>query len=104
MASVRWTLGAREDLREIVSFISRHSETYAAALAGRIVAAVDRLETHLMLGRIVPELEDENIREIIVGNYRIVYQIDEPNIGIIAVVHGGRDLIRRLSGDPWDFR
>ena len=35
MASVRWTVGAKEDLREIVAFISKDSETYAATIAGR---------------------------------------------------------------------
>ncbi len=103
MASVQWTLGAREDLRGIVSFIGQHSEAYGAALAGRIVAAVDRLETHPMLGRMVPEYGDETVREIIVGNYRVVYQFEDPAVGIVAIVHGNRDLIRRLGREPWDL-
>lgn len=103
MASVRWTVGAREDLREIVEYISRDSTTYAAATAGRIVAAVERLRRHPKLGRIVPEYEDETIRELIVGSYRVVYRFRGQRIGIIAVVHGSRDLLRRLTDEPWDF-
>lgn len=41
MASVVWTIGAREDLRRLIIFIGSDSETYAAALVGRIMPAVD---------------------------------------------------------------
>jgi plasmid stabilization system protein ParE len=104
MASVRWTVGAREDLQGIVTFIGRHSEIYSAALATRIVLAVDRLEAYPMLGRMVPEYNQENLREIIVGNYRVVYKFDGPDIGIVAVSHGSRNLVRRLGAEPWDFQ
>jgi plasmid stabilization system protein ParE len=104
VASVRWTLGAREDLREIVEYIGEDSPAYAAATAGRIVTGAGRLTRHPKLGRIVPEYADESIREVIVGNYRVVYRLRESRIGIIAVVHGSRDLLRRLTEEPWDFQ
>ncbi len=104
MASVRWTVGAREDLRGTVYFVSRYSEMYGAALAARIVSSVDRLETFPMLGRMVPEYSDENLREIIVGNYRVVYLFDGSDIGIVAVVHGSRNIVGRLGREPWDIR
>ena len=72
MASIRLTVRAREDLRGTVYFVSRYSEMYGAALAARIVSSVDRFETFPMLGRMVPGYSDENLREIIVGNYRVV--------------------------------
>lgn len=103
MASIRWTLGARDDLREIVDYISQDSTTYAAATAGRIVAAVARLRRHPRLGRVVPEYRDETIRELIVGTYRVVYRLREQRIGIVAVAHGSRDLLMRLTDKPWDF-
>ncbi len=103
MASIRWTVGAREDLREIVEYVSQGSTTYAGAIAGRIVAAVERLRRHPQMGRIVPEYEDATIRELIVGSYRVVYRLRRQRIGIIAVVHGSRDLFRRLTDEPWDF-
>ena len=103
MASIRWTVGAQQDLRMIVEYISRDSATYAAAIAGRIVAVVERLRLHPKLGRVVPEYEDETIRELIVGNYRVVYRFRGQRVGLIAVVHGGRELLRRLTDKPWDF-
>ena len=77
---------------------------YGAALTARIVSSVDRLETFPMLGRIVPEYSDENLREIIVGNYRVVYLFDGSDIGIVAVVHGSRNMVGRLGIEPWVIR
>ncbi len=103
MAAVRRTLGVRQDLHVAVAFIRKDSEVYAAAVALRIVSAVDRLELHPNLGRRVPEFNDETIRELIVGNYRIVYRIREPVVGIVAVIHGRRNLPAELSNEPWDL-
>lgn len=101
MAAVRWTVGALRDLRVIVEFIGHDSPTYAAATAGRVVAAVERLERHPKLGRKVPEFDDESIRELIVRNYRVVYRLGERRIGIVAVVHCSQDLLRRLPFAAW---
>ncbi|HXH10048.1 MAG TPA: type II toxin-antitoxin system RelE/ParE family toxin [Alphaproteobacteria bacterium] len=103
MASIIWTVGAQDDLRGIVEYIGRDSTVYAADVAGRIVSAVERLCRHPKLGRVVPEYEDETIRELIVGNYRVVYRLRRQRVGIVAIVHGSRDLLRRFSGEPWDF-
>lgn len=103
MATVRWTVGARGDLRDIVAYVSQDSAVYAAALAGRIVAAVERLRRFPSRGRIVPEYEDPTIRELIVGNYRVVYRFQRLRVGIVAIVHASRDLLRRLPSAPWDI-
>jgi plasmid stabilization system protein ParE len=103
VASIHWTLDAQEDLRQIVLYVGRDSATYAAALAGRILATVDVLRRHPKLGRVVPEYGDETLREVIVSSYRVVHRVRGRRIGIVAVVHGSRDLLRRLPPEPWDF-
>ncbi len=103
MATICWTVGARADLREVVEYIARDSLVYAAATAGRIEQAVERLGRLPRLGRIVPEYEDESLREIVVGNYRVVYRLQAGVVGIVAVVHASRDLLRRRGLDPWDI-
>ncbi len=60
--------------------------------AHRIVTAVSRLETFAGAGRIVPEFEDESIREIIVGDYRVVYRRRDDVCEILTVWHGARPL------------
>ncbi len=103
MATIRWTVGARADLREVAEYIARDSLVYAAATAGHIEEAVERLERFPKLGRVVPEYGDESLREIVVGNYRVVYRLRAALVGIVAVVHASRDLLRRRGLDPWDL-
>ena len=57
----------------------------------------------LMLGRVVSEFENETIRELVVGNYRVVYRLRGQRVGVIAVVYGSRDLLKRISREPWVF-
>ncbi len=103
MAAIRWTLGAQQDLQAAVEYIARHSPTYAAATADRVISAIERLRRQPRLGRIVPEFADESLRELIVGNYRIVYRYARKRVGIVAVVHGSRSLLKRFSGAKWVF-
>ncbi len=86
MVKVIWTDSAIQDLNDIGDFISKDSIRYAEITVEKLFYAVDILMTYPNIGRIVPEFEDENIRELIHGNYRIVYQlIDEFRIDILTV-------------------
>ena len=63
MAQVRWTPQAADDLEAICLFIARDSFELAATFADRVLRATDRLVSYPRLGRAVPELGIENIRE-----------------------------------------
>lgn len=100
MAQVRWTPQALDDLDAICLFIARDAPQVAAVFADRAFCATDRLVDHPRLGRIVPELEIETIREIILGNYRIIYRIREDEVQIVTVHHGARLLnIGKMEGE-----
>ena len=43
-------------------------------------------------GRVVPELGDPNVRELIVGNYRLIHEVTPESVFILVVIHGARDL------------
>jgi addiction module RelE/StbE family toxin len=73
---VRWTEQAVGDLRSIREFIERDSPRYGRLVAERLYDATSRLESFPLSGRIVPELGREDVRELIVGDYRLVYRID----------------------------
>jgi plasmid stabilization system protein ParE len=73
MAQIRWTIQAAEDTETICKFIAKDAKTYARVFARNVFQAIKRLEKFPKLGRVVPELSNENIREIILGNYRIIY-------------------------------
>ena len=96
MIRVLWSRQAVEDVEAIKFYISRDSVRYAQLVAERIVEAVDRLTIFPQSGRIVPEVGDETIREVIFGNYRIVYRISDVGIEILTVFHASR--LFRLPG------
>jgi len=61
----------------------------------RIIEAVERLETFPEMGRRVPEAEEENIREIIFQNYRIIYRLETEQVLILTILHAPAILIKQ---------
>ena len=90
MAEVRWTPQASDDLEAITNFIAADSPHYASLFAIDVLASVKRLVTFPHSGRMVPELNDPTIREIILGNYRIVYRVRQDIVELLTVYHGAR--------------
>jgi addiction module RelE/StbE family toxin len=87
-----WTPLARDDLREIVRYIARDNPAAALRVGERILNSVEPLKKMPQMGRKVPERQDETIREIIRGNYRIIYRVrkDQQAIEIWRIWHGAR--------------
>ena len=90
MAEIKWTTQAAQDLEAITDFIAVDSPHYASLFAMDVVSAVERLATFPNSGRVVPELNDGEIREILLGNYRIVYRTNDDLVTILTVYHGAR--------------
>ena len=67
-----WTLQAIEDVEAIRVYVARDSVRYAALLVERIVAAVERLETFPLSGRVVPEFNDDSLRELLRGDASVL--------------------------------
>ena len=87
-----WTLRSREDLRDIATFIAKDNPAAALKLGDLIFTCVDSLEKFPELGRVVPERNQPNIREIVVKNYRLVYRVHQKEkfLEILRVWHGAR--------------
>src|SRR5690348_15739819 len=90
MVEVRWTPQAVEDLKSIAEFISRDSAYYAQLLVIDVLEATDRLALFPQSGRVVPELKNPSIREILLGNYRIVYRPQSTLCEILTIYHAAR--------------
>ena len=90
MTRVVWTRRAVENLEAIRTYIVRSSERYAALHAERLFAAADRLQHFPESGRIVPELQRPDIREVLVGSYRIVSLVGPGVVHVLPVFHGAR--------------
>jgi toxin ParE1/3/4 len=77
---VNWTEIAFEDLEGVEKYISRNSPYYAAVFIREVREASRSLSHFPLRGRIVPELSDNTIRELIVRNYRLIYKIQESDV------------------------
>jgi addiction module RelE/StbE family toxin len=98
MVEVKWTELAILDLNDIGEYISKDSIRYAEITIERLFVSIDILESNPYAGRVVPEFGTESIREIIKGNYRIVYRVvSEKRIDILSVHHSKR----LLSNNPF---
>lgn len=96
MVEVKITEKALNDLSAIGEFIARDSEKYAKATIQNIFETFKYLEDFPELGRIVPEINNKSIREVILGNYRIIYWIlSKKRIDIIAIHHSANILTKR---------
>jgi len=90
MAQVKWTPQAADDLDTIAEFISRDSPHYAGLLVADILQTLDQLVDFPRSGRVVPEIGDRSLREVILGNYRIIYRLRGEAAEILTVHHGAR--------------
>ena len=70
-----WSPAARDDLHDIVVFIARDNPNRAMSFGYELISETDRLQEFPLLGRIVPEYRNDNLREIIFRRYRIVYRV-----------------------------
>jgi addiction module RelE/StbE family toxin len=96
MVQINWTFQAKEDLKSISDYISRDSVHYAKLHVNKIRTRTKILKSHFKIGKIVTEIGDQNIRELIQGNYRIIYKIvSENQIDILTIHHSARDLSGR---------
>jgi len=92
---IKWAAPAREDLDEIIEYISASNIQYAVKVLDKIEKSVKTLDMFPERGRIVPELETYGYvlyREIIVDYWRIVYKIEQDVVYIMLVIDGRRNL------------
>jgi len=91
MVSIAWTALSKNDLQEIYDYISEDSERYASITVNKIYNRAQDIIYNIHIGRIVPELNVKSIREIIIGNYRLVYRVkSKDKVDILRVYHSAR--------------
>lgn len=83
---------ARQDIQSIVRYISLDSPKRGLEFGQLLIAKANSIGDHPNIGRIVPEIGDPDIREIIVRAYRVIYRINHQaeKIQIIRFWHGKR--------------
>ena len=90
MTRLVWTPQALADVEAIRGYIRRDSFRYAEITVARIILAVERLDQFPESGRVVPEVGRNNLPELILGNYRIVYRLIDGMAQVVTVHHSSR--------------
>lgn len=83
---------AHRDLRDIVRYISADSKVNAVRFGRFLISSTKRLTNFPEMGRVVPEIGNPNIREIIVRSYRVIYHVDHGDcrVDVLRFWHGAR--------------
>jgi addiction module RelE/StbE family toxin len=87
---IAWTREALNRLTEIEEYISKDSQQRAINFVNYLIDQGETLKDHPKIGRVVPEVGNENIRELIVKKYRIIYRVTDERIEILTVFEGHR--------------
>ena len=82
-----WSPLALDRTSEIAEYISQDNPAAAKKWVDNIFKKVGLLQFSPEIGRIVPEIERKEIRELIFGNYRIIYRLEKTNISILTIRH-----------------
>ena len=100
--TIRWTESAINDLEEVAEFIARDSRFYATTVVKEARKAARSLRVSAERGRVVPESNSSNIRELFLWKYRLIYKVTSHNVYILAFIHGARDLesLWKRRGEP----
>ncbi len=85
---IKWSPLSIDRVTEIALYIATDKVGAADKWIDSIFSDVEKLSKFPQSGRIVPEFKKENIRELIHGNYRIIYQVSQSEIEILTVRHG----------------
>ncbi|HJX34258.1 MAG TPA: type II toxin-antitoxin system RelE/ParE family toxin [Desulfatiglandales bacterium] len=87
-----WSPLAIDRDSEIDEYIARDKPSAAEKWIDKIFSKVEQIKSSPEIGRIVPEIRNEQFREVIYGNYRIIYRIEKKQISILTIRHGNQIL------------
>lgn len=92
MVQLNWTLLARNDLKAIFEYISKDSKKYAKLEILKIKSRTQVLKEQPLIGKEVIESGNIDVRELVEGNYRIIYKmVDNDSIDILTIHHCSRN-------------
>jgi plasmid stabilization system protein ParE len=95
--AVEWAGRAKSDLRLVVEYIRRNSPESARAFLTQVFQTTRSLSTFSERGRVVPDLNDPEVREVLVGRYRVFYEVHPDAVWIMRVLHTSQDVLLALG-------
>ncbi len=88
---VVWTANAANHLRAIHAYLAQNSPSYALQTVDRLTRGSEYVGEFPMVGRVVPEIGRQQVRELILESYRLMYHVRPNKVEVLAVLHGARD-------------
>lgn len=85
---IRWSPLAVDRASEIAQYIALDNPAAAEKWVDTAFAIVERLASFPESGRIVPEINSSDFRELLFGNYRIIYRVEGKRISVLTIRHG----------------
>lgn len=96
MVEIIWSELALKDLKGIHDYIAEDSFLYAERYVNVLISRVDILIKNPLSGRLVPEFQNKQLRQILEGSYRIIYHIlNDDKIAIVRIHHSSK-LLKKL--------
>ena len=93
MVKINWSRKSTIDLKNIYKYLAKNSLIFANKTRQKLYQKTQILKDFPEIDKIVPKFKLEPIRELIKGNYKIIYKISNPNlIEIVTIWHSSRDL------------
>ncbi len=96
---VKWSKPAGFDLKQIHDYIARDSKFYAQKISLEIIEKSEKLDLFPEIGRVVPEIGDPHIRELLIYSYRLVYEVFHDKIEVLALIHGKRNFMKEFVNE-----
>lgn len=93
MVRIVWSKNAINDLNNLANYFANDSPYYSKIIVKKIYKTISRLEQFPKSGRVIPEFDNENYREIIVTPYRIFYLFENNGVKILTIVHSKQEVI-----------
>ncbi len=90
---VHWTDTAIEQLSAIHAYHKQNSPAYAQRIVDRLTQRSQQIVNFPLAGRIVPEMNIPQIREVVEGPYRMIYYIKPDQIDVLTVIHGSQQIL-----------
>lgn len=84
---IRWSPLAVDRVSEIADYIAQDDPLAADRWVRSVFDRVKQIKNFSKSGRYVPEINRKDIRELVYGNYRIIYRIETKVVSVLTVRH-----------------
>ena len=98
-SAARWTDRAKRDLAQIGDYIAQDNPTAAERWVEALLNLAERAASLPLSGRRVPEIGRDDVRELLLRNYRLVYRVLDQTIDVLTVFEGHRLLPANIIAD-----